>query len=99
MNKNQDTKFLKILDSKYASVDSNTKQKARLAFIICRISHEETAINFLTKLEHQANEARNYNTKISDKEFIWVLLNNIKCHRYDKERIASFFTTFEINSD
>ena len=29
--------------------------------------------------------------------FIWVLLNNMKYHKYYKERIAAFLTTFELN--
>ena len=99
MYKNQGSKLLKILHTKCASIDSNTKLRAKLAFVNCRISHEETAINFLTRLEQKANEARNYDMKISEKEFIWVLLNNMKYHRYYKERIASFLTTFELNSD
>ena len=99
MNKNKGTKLLKVLHIKSASVDSNTKQRAKMAFINCRMSHEETAINFLTRLEQKANEARNYDMKISEKKFIWVLLNNMKHHRYYKERIASFLTTFELNSN
>ena len=33
--------------------------------------------------------------KITEKKFIWVLLNNMKHHRFYKERIASFLTGFE----
>ena len=47
---------------------------AKLAFVNCRISHEETAINFLSRLEQRANEARNLDIRISEKKFIWVLL-------------------------
>ena len=69
-----------------------------MAFINCKISQEETAINFLTRLEQKANDARNYDIKISEKKFIWTLLNNMKFHRYYKERIASFLTIFELNT-
>ena len=60
MYKNQCSKLLKILHIKCASIDSNTRLRAKLAFVNCRISHEETVINFLTRLEQKANEARNY---------------------------------------
>ena len=80
MYKNKGTKLLKILLTKCASVDSNTKLRAKMAFINCNISHEETVINFLTRLEQKANEARNYDMKISEKTFIWILLNNMKHH-------------------
>ena len=82
---------------KCASVDENTKLKARMQFLFCKIGHEETAINFLIRLEQKANEARNYDINISEKKFLWVLLNNMKLHRFYKERIASFLTTFEFN--
>ena len=52
------------------------------------MTFEETAINFLTRLEQKANEARNYDIKISERKFLWVLLNNMKHHKYYKERIA-----------
>ena len=71
--------------------------RAKLAFINCRISQEETAINFLSRLEQKANEARNFDMRITEKKFIWILLNNMKHHRFYKERIASFLTTFELN--
>ena len=64
MYKNKGTKLLKVLHIKCASVDSNTKLRAKMAFINCRIS----------------NEARNYDMKISEKKSIWVLLNNMKHH-------------------
>ena len=67
-----------------------------MAFTNCKISNEETAINYLTRLEQKANEARNYDIKISEKKFIWTLLNNMKFHRHYKERIASFLTAFEL---
>ena len=86
-----------VLHIKCASVDSNTKLRAKMAFINCRISHEETVINFLNRLEQKANEARNHDMKISEKKFIWVLLHNMKHHWYYKERIESFLTTFELN--
>ena len=60
--------------------------------INCRISNDETAINFLIRLEQKANEARNFDIKISERKFIWTLLNNMKFHRYYKERIASFIS-------
>ena len=49
---------------------------------------EETAFNFLKRLEQKANEARNYDIRISERKFLWVLLNNMKHHKYYKERIA-----------
>ena len=60
-------------------------------------AQEETAINFLTRLERKANEARNFDIKISEKRFISTLLNNMKYHRHYKERIASFLTALELN--
>ena len=68
-----------------------------MVFIDCKITQEETASNFLTRLEQKANEARNYDIKISEKRFISTLLNNMKYHRHYKERIASFLTAFELN--
>ena len=68
-----------------------------MTFTNCKISNEETAINYLTRLKQKANEARNYDINISEKRFIWTLLNNVKFHRYYKERIASFLTAFELN--
>ena len=66
--------------------------RAKMAFLNCKITQEETAINFLTRLEQKANEARNFDIKISEKRFISTLLNNMKYHRHYKERIASFLT-------
>ena len=83
---------------KCASIDAQTKLRAKLAFTNCIVSHEETAKNYLTRLEQRANEARNFYIKISEKRFIRTLLNNMKFHRHYKERIASFLTTFELNS-
>ena len=51
---------------KCASVDENTKLRARMQFLYCKMTFEETAINFLTRLEQKANEARNYDIKISE---------------------------------
>ena len=82
---------------KCASVDENTKFRARMQFLSCKMTFEETAINFLTKLEQKANEARNCDIKISGRKFLWILLNNMKHHKYYKERIASFLPTFELN--
>merc|ERR1712045_611220 len=90
------TKLLKILHMKCAAIDAHTKMRAKMAFANCKITQEETAINFLTRLEQKANEARNYDIKISERKFIWTLLNNMKYHRYYKERIASFLTAFEL---
>ena len=95
--KNKGSKLLQVLHMKCASVDENTKLRARMQFLSCKMTYEETAINFLTRLEQKANEARNYDIKISEKKFLWVLLNNMKHHKYYKERIASFLTTFELN--
>ena len=52
--KNEGVKLLKILHTKCASVDSQTKLRAKMAFLNCRISNEETAINFLTRLEQKS---------------------------------------------
>ena len=68
-----------------------------MQFLSCRMTFEETTINFLTRLEQKANEARNYDIKISERKILWVLLNNMKHHKYYKERIASFLTIFELN--
>ena len=95
--KNQGSKLLKVLHIKCASVDENTKLRARIQFLSCKMTFEETAINFLTRREQKANEARNYDIKISERKLLWVLLNNMKHHKYYKERIASFLTTFELN--
>ena len=97
--KNQGTKLLKVLHLKCASIDTQTKLRAKMAFINCRVSNDETAINFLTRLEQKANEARNFDIKISERKFIWTLLNNMKFHRYYKERIASFLTAFELDKN
>ena len=61
------------------------------------MTFEEITINFLTSFAQKANEARNYDRKISERKFLWVLLNYIKHHKYFKERIASFLATFELN--
>ena len=95
--KNKGTDLLRCLHIKCASYDANSKLRARLAFVNCKISQEETAINFLTRLEQKANEARNFDMKISERKFIWILLNNMKHHRFYKERIAALLTTFELN--
>ena len=78
---------------------SDLKLRAKMAFHNCRISNDETTINFLTRLEMKANEARNFDIKISEKRFIWILLHNMKYHRHNKERIASFLTAFELNKN
>ena len=75
---------------KCASVDENTNLRAKMHFLSCKIGNEETAINFLTILEQRANKARNYDIRIAEKIFLWVLLNNMKHHRFYKERITSF---------
>ena len=38
-----------------------------MAFLDCKITQEDTAINFLTRLEQKTNEARNYDITISEK--------------------------------
>ena len=96
--KNRSTKLLKILYMKCAAIDSHTKMRAKMAFLKWKITQEETAINFLARLEQKVNEARNYDIKISEKRFICTLLNNMKYHRHYKERIASFLTAFELNT-
>ena len=74
MYKNKGTKLLKILHRKCAAIDSHTKMRAKTAFLNHKITQEETTINFLTRLEQKANEARNYDIKISEKRFISTLL-------------------------
>ena len=54
-------------------------------------------MSFLTRLEQRANEARNYDERISDRKFIWTLFKNMKHHKYYKEGIASFFINFKFN--
>ena len=71
--KNQGSQLLKVLHMKCASVDENTKLRARMQFLSCKMTFEETAINFLTRLEEKANEARNYDIRISKRKFLWVL--------------------------
>ena len=61
--KNKGIKLLKILHMKCASIDAQTKLRAKMAFDNCRISNDETIINFLTRLEQKANEARNFDIK------------------------------------
>ena len=53
MYKNQGTKLLQILHMKCAAIDSHTKIRAKMVFINCKITQEETAINFLTRLEQR----------------------------------------------
>ena len=62
--KNQGVKLLRVLHTKCAFIDSQTKQRAKYAFSNCKIGPEETAIYFLTRLEQKANEPRNYGVKI-----------------------------------
>ena len=95
--KNKGCNLLKVLHLKCASFDENTKLRAKMAFFNCKITSEETAINFLTRLEQKANEARNYEIHISEHRFITVLLNNMKHHKFYKERIAAILTNFELN--
>ena len=45
-HKNDGTNLLRCLHTKCASYDSNSKNRAKLAFINCKISQEETAIIF-----------------------------------------------------
>ena len=57
---------------KCVSVDENTKVRARMQFLSCKMTFEETATNFLTRLEQKANEARNYDIRISERKFLWA---------------------------
>ena len=50
MYKNKGAKLIQVLHIICASVDSNTKIRAKMTFINCRILLEETAIIFLTRL-------------------------------------------------
>ena len=50
IHKNKGTNLLRCLHTKCASYDSNSKLIAELAFINCKISQEETAIIFLSRL-------------------------------------------------
>ena len=93
----RDQNYSIVLHMKCAYVHKNTKLRTRIQFLSCKMTMEETAINFLIRLERKTNEARNFDIKISAKKFLWVLLNNMKHHKYNKERIASFLTTFELN--
>ena len=65
--KNKGSKLLKVLHMKCASVDENTKLRAKMQFLPCKIGNEETAINFLARLEQRSNEARNYDIRIAEK--------------------------------
>ena len=95
--KDDDIALLKALSTKCASIDSQTRLRAKNAFINCRMSQEETAINFLTRFEQKANEARSYEINISEKKFIYRLLDNMKHHKYYRGRITSLMTNFELN--
>ena len=73
-----------------------------MQFLSCRMTFEETVINFLTRLEQKANEARNYDIKISERKFLWVLLNpssisqrwvENKFYSLDEERMHLFRNT------
>ena len=55
---------------KCASVDKKTKLRAEMQVLSCKMTFEETAINFITRLEQKADEARNYDTKISERKFL-----------------------------
>ena len=89
---------MKILYIKCLSVDSNAELRPKLDFVNYRIIRGETTVNFPTRIEQKDNETRYYDMKISEKELILVLFNNMKYHRYYKERIVSF-STFELNSN
>ena len=66
IHKNQCANPLKYFHTKCASYDSNSKLRAKLAFTNCKMSQEETLINFLSRSEQKANEARNFDITISD---------------------------------
>ena len=74
----------------------SNKTKSKICFL--QLKNWSRGNNFLTRLEQIANEARNYDIRISEKKFISTLLNNMKYHRHYKERIASFLTGFELNT-
>ena len=99
MYKDNGVALLKILHTKCASVDSKTRQRAKQAFIDCKIAQDETSIGFLSRLERKANEARNYDIKITEKKFIKTLLDNMKHHKYYRNIISSLLTNFELNND
>ena len=63
--RNKGTKLLKMRHMKCASIDAQTNLRAKFAFNNCSISNEETTINFITRLEQKAIEARNFDIKIS----------------------------------
>lgn len=90
---------LKALHIKCASVDSKTRQRAKQDFMACKIAMDKTSIGFLSRLERKANEARNYDIKISEKKFIKTLLDNMKHHRYYKNIVSALLTNYELNNE
>lgn len=98
MYKDNGINLLKALHIKSASIDSKTRDRAKQAFIQCRIAQDETSIGFLSRLETKANEARNYDIKISEHKFIKTLLNNMKHHKYYRSIIASLLTAYELDN-
>ena len=95
MYKDNGIALLKALHIKCASINSKTRNRAKQAFLECRITQDETSIGFLSRLERKANEARLYDVKISEYKFIKTLLNNMKHHKYYRTIIAALLTTFE----
>ena len=99
MYKDNGIALLKALHIKCASIDSKTRDRAKQAFLQCRIAQDETSIGFLSRLERKASEARNYDVKISETKFIKTLLNNMKHHKYYRNIIAALFTAYELDND
>ena len=81
-----------------AAIYSHMKMRAKMAFINFKIMQEGTVINFLIRLEQKINEARYCDIRISEKNFIWTLLNNMKYKRHHKETIVSFLASFKLNT-
>ncbi len=92
---------MKILISSWcvtflSSVDESTKLRAKMQFLSSKIGNNESAINFPTRFEQRANEARKLWYK-NIRRFLCVVLNIMIHHRFYKGRIASFLRTFELN--
>ena len=89
--------LLKALHIKCAAVDSKAKERAKQAFLDCKIGKNETSISFFSRLERKANEARNFDIRISESRFIKTLLYNMRFHKHYSNIIASLLTTYELD--
>ena len=54
---------------KCATIDTQTKLRAKIDFTNCRLPQEETAIKYLTRLGWRVNEARKVDNTMSERRF------------------------------